>query len=137
MKVFINYAAANRDPSAFPKPNEFKLDRPQKRHMSFGLGLHFCLGAPMARLEAQIAVKVLCDRLPEISLAGAGERIAPFFLWGRKRLPIDRVGQGCVPNLSVVNTHGFRGGFKCYLAAIGFNIHRHISFPLACLDIQI
>ena len=56
--------------------------------MAFGLGTHFCLGAPMARLETQIAFKALIDELPNLSLIGEGERIAPFFLWGRRKLPL-------------------------------------------------
>jgi cytochrome P450 len=89
-KVYINYAAANRDASVFPGPDRFDLRRPPKRHMSFGLGTHFCLGAPMARLEAEIALRALITRLPGLRLLGPGERIAPFFLWGRRRLPAAR-----------------------------------------------
>lgn len=88
VKVWLNYAAANRDASAFPNPDLFDLHRDRKRHLSFGLGVHFCLGAPMARLEAEIALKVLVQRLPNLQLKGPGERIAPFFLWGRRRLPL-------------------------------------------------
>lgn len=87
-KVYINYAAANRDASVFPDPDRFDLRRPAKRHMSFGLGTHFCLGAPMARLEADIALRALLERLPGLRLLGSGERIAPFFLWGRRTLPV-------------------------------------------------
>ncbi len=87
-KVYINYAAANRDPTVFANPDEFDLHRDRTRHMSFGLGVHFCLGAPMARLEAEVALGALADRLPNLRLLGTGERIAPFFLWGRRRLPV-------------------------------------------------
>lgn len=87
-KVLLHYAAANRDPEAFPNPNEFDLDRPRKRHLAFGLGVHFCLGAPMARLEAEIALAQLTARLPQMRLLDDGERIAPFFLWGRHKLPV-------------------------------------------------
>jgi cytochrome P450 len=86
-KVYINYAAANRDPSVFENPDVFDLRRPPKRHMSFGLGTHFCLGAPTARLEAEVALKTLAARMPDLRLLGPGERIAPFFLWGRRKLP--------------------------------------------------
>lgn len=89
-KVYINYAAANRDPSVFANPDVFDIARDRKRHMSFGLGTHFCLGAPMARLETEVAFKQLLARIPELTLMGPGERIAPFFLWGRKRLPVRR-----------------------------------------------
>lgn len=87
-KVFINYAAANRDPSVFPDPDLFDLQRERKRHLAFGLGLHFCIGAPMARMEAEIALRILGERLPDLHLLGPGERIAPFFLWGRRKLPL-------------------------------------------------
>ena len=89
-KVYINYAAANRDSSVFANPDAFDIARDRKRHMSFGLGTHFCLGAPMARLETEVAFKQLLARIPELTLMGPGERIAPFFLWGRKRLPVRR-----------------------------------------------
>ena len=87
-KVYINYAAANRDASVFANPDEFDLQRERSRHMSFGLGVHFCLGAPMARLEAEIALSALLKKMPDLRLLGSGERIAPFFLWGRRRLPV-------------------------------------------------
>ncbi|MFN0096355.1 MAG: cytochrome P450 [Dehalococcoidia bacterium] len=87
-KVFMLYAAANRDASEFPEPDAFSLDRPHHRHLSFGLGVHFCLGAPLARLEAQTALRALLTHAPEIELVSAGDRITPFFLWGRKHLPV-------------------------------------------------
>lgn len=87
-KVYINYAAANRDPVVFPNPDRFDLNRSRNRHLSFGLGVHFCLGAPMAKLEAEIALNAVLDHMPDLRLLGDGERIAPFFLWGRRRLPV-------------------------------------------------
>jgi len=87
-KVLMNYAAANRDSDVFERPDEFDIHRPRKRHMSFGLGVHFCLGAPMARLEAVIALQILAQRLPDLRLLNTGQRIAPFFLWGRSHLPV-------------------------------------------------
>ena len=88
VKVLINYAAANRDPTVFDSADTFDLRRPRKRHMSFGLGLHMCIGAPMARMEAEIALHALLDRLPDLRLLGPGTRIAPWFLWGRHTLPV-------------------------------------------------
>ena len=87
-KVCLHYAAANRDPDEFPNPDQFELHRPRQRHLAFGLGVHFCLGASMARMEAQIALTSLLQRVPLLALRGDGERIAPFFLWGRRRLPV-------------------------------------------------
>ncbi len=93
-KVFLNYAAANRDPAVFDQPDDFDLRRERKRHLAFGLGVHFCLGAPMARLEAEIALTTLTQRLPDLELEGPGERIAPFFLWGRRHLPLKCASRG-------------------------------------------
>ncbi len=88
-KVMLHYAAANRDPEIFENPYEFSLDRKKnKRHLAFGLGVHFCLGSELARLEARTAMKALVKRFPDLTLENAGERIKPFFLWGRKRLPV-------------------------------------------------
>ncbi len=86
-KVMMYYAAANRDPRVWDNPDEFRIDR-TGRHMSFGLGVHFCLGAQLARLEARCALEALVTRFPALRLVNAGERIPPFFLWGRKRLPV-------------------------------------------------
>ncbi len=64
-------AAAHRDPQTFQRPDEFDLHRemPRRGHLAFGLGPHFCLGAPLARLEAVVAVRQFLDRFPEIRLA--------------------------------------------------------------------
>jgi cytochrome P450 len=84
----LNYAAANRDPEVFDAANEFRLDRPSQRHLSFGLGVHFCLGSQLARLETRAALSSLLERFPTLRLLNDGERIAPFFLWGRHHLPV-------------------------------------------------
>ena len=86
-KVYVYYAAANRDPRVFNKPNEFDISRKGRRHMSFGLGTHFCVGAPTARLEAEVVLEVMLERMPDLRMLNSGERIKPFFLWGRKHLP--------------------------------------------------
>ena len=89
-KVYINYAAANRDAEIFRNPDAFDLHREVKRHMAFGLGVHFCIGAPTARLEAEVALALLRERVPNLYLVSEGERIGPFFLWGRRKLPVNR-----------------------------------------------
>lgn len=61
-------AAANRDPEVFERPNELDIDRPQNKHMAFGRGVHFCLGAPLARLEGEVAFQILLARLPNLRL---------------------------------------------------------------------
>jgi cytochrome P450 len=90
-KVMALYASANRDPDAFPDPDVFDIDRDEmqlKRHYSFGWGIHHCLGAPLARQTARIAIETLAARYPDMRLDGPTERLAPEILWGRRRLPV-------------------------------------------------
>lgn len=67
--VAVAYAAGNRDPACFANPDDFVFDRPVKQHLAFGLGIHFCLGAPLARLEAGVVLDELLERYPSISRA--------------------------------------------------------------------
>jgi cytochrome P450 PksS len=60
--------SANRDESVFDSPNELKITREPNRHLSFGQGIHFCLGAPLARMEAHIAFTTLLRRVPDLRL---------------------------------------------------------------------
>ena len=62
-------AAGNRDPERFTNPDRFDITRDEGRHLGFGLGIHFCLGAPLVRLEAQIAFPAILRRFPELALA--------------------------------------------------------------------
>ena len=69
-RLNIIYGSGNRDERAFPDPETFNVHRPQvARHMGFGWGIHFCIGAPLARLEARVALEVLRERLPHLRLA--------------------------------------------------------------------
>ena len=62
-RILLLWGAANRDPSQFESPDEMRLDRPMtKGHLTFGKGLHFCLGAPLARLEASTVLRLLLER---------------------------------------------------------------------------
>lgn len=67
--AFILLAAANRDPSHFPGPENFDVARDPNEHVSFGEGIHFCLGAPLARLEGAIAIELMLDKFPYLRLA--------------------------------------------------------------------
>lgn len=72
-RVLLLWGAANRDPAHFEAPDEFRLDRPiSKGHMSFGKGIHFCLGAPLARLEATTVLRMLLERTGWIETADVG-----------------------------------------------------------------
>ena len=61
--------SANRDPAHFPQPNRFDIARDPNRHLAFGMGIHFCLGAPLARLEGPIAIAAMLHRMPNLHLA--------------------------------------------------------------------
>jgi cytochrome P450 len=67
--IFAGIAAANRDPQQFERPDVLDLTREPNRHLTFGQGIHRCLGAPLARLEAQIAFTTLLRRFPNLRLA--------------------------------------------------------------------
>ena len=67
--VLLMSSAANRDPTVFPDPDRLDISRSPNNHLTFGWGIHFCLGAPMARLMCQISVKELLRRFPDIRLA--------------------------------------------------------------------
>ncbi|GAA5060649.1 cytochrome P450 [Thermocatellispora tengchongensis] len=66
--VHVSLAAVHRDPAAFPDPDRLEIRREDNRHVAFGHGPHFCVGAPLARLEGQIAFTTLLDRLPGLAL---------------------------------------------------------------------
>ena len=87
-KVMTHYGAANRDPDAYDDPNAFLPNRHGKTPLSFGLGIHICLGRELAKLEARVALETLRERFPALRLVNDGMRIPPFFFWGRSKLPV-------------------------------------------------
>jgi cytochrome P450 len=68
-QVIICLAAANRDPRRYANADELEIDRDEARHLGFGHGIHYCLGAPLARLEGHLAIEALLRRFPELRLA--------------------------------------------------------------------
>jgi cytochrome P450 len=82
--------SANRDERQFQRPEQFDIDRGPVRHLAFGHGMHFCLGAPLARLEARIALEAILSRLPGLALAAGSrlERMESTIIYGLKELPV-------------------------------------------------
>ena len=87
--LLLLLGAANRDPEQFADPDALDLGREPNRHLGFGRGVHFCLGAPLARLEGEIAFGRLLDRFGELRLAGEGpRRSGTLVLRGLSSLPL-------------------------------------------------
>jgi cytochrome P450 PksS len=89
--VFGVIASANRDERHFKDPNTLDLGREPNKHLSFGMGIHYCLGAPLARLEGQIAVQTLVNRFPQLRLARPAESLkwrTGVLMRGPKQLPV-------------------------------------------------
>ncbi len=88
-EVILTLASANRDPEQFEAPDRLDVTRKDNRHLSFGHGAHFCLGSPLARLEAQLAFRALLERYPNMTLAtDTLEWRKNFILRGPTSLPV-------------------------------------------------
>ncbi len=88
--ISVWIGSANRDANQFSSPDTFDIERTPNRHLAFGNGIHYCLGAPLARLEAKIALGALLERIPAFELEpGANlERLPSLIVYGPKSVPI-------------------------------------------------
>src|SRR5918992_2153170 len=89
--VLVVIAAADRDPERFPDPDALDITRSDNRHLAFGKGIHHCLGAPLARMEGQIAIATLLRRMPELRLKDSPETLSwrqGMVLRGLRALPV-------------------------------------------------
>jgi len=86
--VLLSYASGNRDEEVFSDPFRFDVGRDPNKHVAFGYGVHFCLGAALARMEVNSFFTELLPRLTSIELAGPAEHVATTFVGGLKHLPV-------------------------------------------------
>jgi cytochrome P450 len=88
-KVMVAFAAANRDAAEFADPDEFNPQRDWASHVAFGYGTHYCLGSPLARVEASVALNALLDRFPRLERGESEPRRLPsLVLRGFSALPL-------------------------------------------------
>jgi cytochrome P450 len=89
--TFVIVAAANRDPEQFPNPDKFDITREPNDHLAFGEGIHYCLGAPLARMEGAIAIGATLARFPGLHLLKPNQDFTykgSYFLRGLAQLPM-------------------------------------------------
>jgi cytochrome P450 len=87
-KIAALLGAANRDPAVFDQPDEFRVDRDPNNHLAFGVGVHFCLGAPLARMELGESLPALFDTFPDLTLADEPVSRGTFVLRGYRSVPV-------------------------------------------------
>ena len=91
-KIAVLLGSANRDPGVFEAPDDFRVDRTPNNHVAFGVGVHFCLGAPLARMELFESLTALASTYPELELSGEPESRGTFVLRGYHRVPVAGAG---------------------------------------------
>jgi cytochrome P450 len=85
----IGLTAADRDDSRYPAPDRFDIHRDTRGHLAFGHGIHYCLGAPLARVEAGTAIRSLLERAPGLALDGPpGDWLPGMLIRGLRTLPV-------------------------------------------------
>jgi cytochrome P450 len=87
-RVVLLYGAANRDERRFDEPERFDVAREHKRHLGFGEGIHFCIGAPLARLQTRLALEAWLSRWPDYRIAGPVERSPTYNMRTLATLPL-------------------------------------------------
>jgi len=90
-KVLALFGSANLDPAVWENPEEFSLERDPvqlRKHFAFGVGIHYCLGAPLARMEAQLAVQEMLAKLPNMQGNGERQLVKAAVLKGFEVLPV-------------------------------------------------
>ncbi|WP_369384598.1 cytochrome P450 [Halalkalibacter hemicellulosilyticus] len=89
--VLVSLASADHDPTKFDNPSNLDITREKSPHLAFGKGIHYCLGAPLAKLEGEIALQVLLEEYPNLSLATDLSHLQwreSFIIRGLKNFPI-------------------------------------------------
>lgn len=89
VEVGLLYASGNRDPRRFANPDALDLTRRDNPHLTFGLGIHYCVGAPLARVELQVSFHALLKRLPNLRIAREPEYTGGFVIRGHKAMPVE------------------------------------------------
>ncbi|MDP3967629.1 MAG: cytochrome P450 [Nocardioides sp.] len=92
-KIAALLGAANRDPEVFAEPDAFRVDRDPNPHLAFGVGVHFCLGAPLARMELAESLATLFDAFPDLALDGDPTSRGTFVLRGYASVPVAAGGR--------------------------------------------
>ncbi len=90
-RILVGIGSANRDETVFPEPDRVQITRSPNKHLAFGLGIHYCLGAPLARMEGKVALQSLIERFPRLTLAQPPESLtwrSSTLVRGLKALPV-------------------------------------------------